>query len=403
MTKRFDKSFTQQEALPEDAIERAVEIMRSGRLHRYNLAPGETSEVARLESEFAAWQDARYCVATASGGQALQIAMRASGVAPGTPILANAYTLTPVPGAIHAVGGIPVLVEIGEDWRIDIDDLRGKARESGAKFLMLSHMRGHIGDMDRIVATCEEFGILLIEDCAHTMGARWNGVPSGNHGRVSCFSTQTYKHLNSGEGGLVTTDDPNIAARAVVASGSYMLYSTHGAIPPEEVFREVRLDVPNCSARMDNMRAALLRAQLPLLNDNIRRWNRRYRILEEGLRAARGLRVVERRQHEAFVGSSIQFHATGIDRNRLPDFIKACGTRGVEIKWFGADEPAGFTSRYDSWRFLGEQPLLPKTLGVLATTCDMRVPLTFTEQDCRDIAAIIAEEAAAFSGASEYL
>jgi len=402
MTKRFDKSFTQQEALPEEAIERAVEIMRSGRLHRYNRAPGETSEVALLESEFATWQGARYCVATTSGGQALQIALRASGVTPGTPVLANAYTLAPVPGAIHAVGGVPVLVEIDKDWHIDIDDLRNKASDSGAKVLMLSHMRGHIGDMDRIAAICEEFSILLIEDCAHTMGARWNGVLSGNYGRVSCFSTQTYKHLNSGEGGLLTTDDPRIAARAVIASGSYMFYGTHGAAPPEEVFREVRLDVPNCSARMDNVRAAILRAQLPLLNENIRRWNRRYRALEDGLRAARGLRVVERKQHEAFVGSSIQFHAIGVPQARIPDFITACGARGVDLKWFGAAEPVGFTSRYDSWHYLGRQPTLSQTLRVLATTCDMRVPLTFTEEDCRDIAGIIAEEAAAFTVAKEY-
>ena len=79
------------------------------------------------------------------------------------------------------------------------------------------------------------------------------------------------------------------------------------------------------------------------------------------------------------------------------DFVAACGARGVEIKWFGAAEPSGFTSRYDSWRYLGERQPLPRTLQVLATTCDMRVPLTFTEADCRDIASIIREEAGQFA------
>ena len=127
---------------------------------------------------------------------------------------------------------------------------------------MLSHMRGHIADMDAIGAICDEFGITLIEDCAHTMGARWKGVRSGNFGKVAAFSAQTYKHINSGEGGLLTTDDPEIAARAIIMSGSYMLYGSHGAAPDEEVFRKIRLETPNYSGRMDNLRATLLRGQL---------------------------------------------------------------------------------------------------------------------------------------------
>ncbi len=141
-----------------------------------------------------------------------------------------------------------------------------------------------------------------------TMGARWKGIISGNFGDVACFSTQTYKHINSGEGGFLTTNNPELAARAVVGSGSYMLYGTHGVIPPEDVFRQVRLDSPNCSARLDNLRAALLRGQLPVIDENIHRWNVRYRILEEGLRSASAIDIVERKQHEEFVGSSIQFN-----------------------------------------------------------------------------------------------
>ncbi|MGF1475983.1 MAG: DegT/DnrJ/EryC1/StrS family aminotransferase [Geminicoccaceae bacterium] len=393
-TRRFTKSFTQQEPLPEAAIERAVELMRNGRLHRYNVGRGETSEAAALEREFALWQGANHCLACASGGYAMHIALRSLGLEPGDKVLANAWTLAPVPGAIHNAGGVPVFVEIDRNWHIDIDDLRDKAKVSGAKVLMLSHMRGHIGDMEAVTAVCEDHGITLIEDCAHTMGARWHGTRSGNFGRIACFSTQTYKHLNSGEGGLLTTNDPEIAARAVILSGSYMLYERHGAIPDRSVFEKVKLQTPNYSGRMDNLRAALLRAQLPLLDPNIRRWNDRYRILEEGLRSAPGLSIVDRRPDENFVGSSIQFHADGLGAEQIPALVRACAARGVEIKWFGADEPVGFTSRYDSWRYLGEPQSLPKTLEVLSTTCDLRIPVTFDEADCALIADIIAEEAA---------
>ena len=391
--KKFSKSFTQQESIPQDGIDRALEILRSGRLHRYNTQDDEISETTLLEKDYAAYQGARYCLAVTSGGQAIQIALRAAGLKAGDKNLANAYTLAPVPGAFHAVGALPVFVEICDDWLTDIDDLREKATQSGAKFMMLSHMRGHIADMDAICEICEEFDIILIEDCAHTMGAEWKGRKSGNFGHIACFSTQTYKHMNSGEGGFLTTDEEEMAARAVMLSGSYMLFERHGAVPSPEVFKKIRFETPNCSARLDNLRAAILRSQLPILDDNIQRWNKRYRTIEDGLRSASGVRIVERVQHEAFVGSSIQFHVEGFSYDEVSVFIDRCLSRGVEVKWFGSEEPLAFTSRYDSWRYLEDIPELPKTLATLSTTCDIRVPLTFSKNDCREIAQIICEEA----------
>ncbi|MEM7545355.1 MAG: DegT/DnrJ/EryC1/StrS family aminotransferase [Pseudomonadota bacterium] len=395
MTEIFDKSFTQQEPIPDEAIARAVEIMRTGRLHRYNIVPGEVAEASALEAEYAAYQEVPFCLAVTSGGQAMQIALRATGVVPGTKVLANAYTLAPVPGALYATGAEVILVEIDANWHTDIDDLRAKAAATGASHFMLSHMRGHIADMDRVMEVVREFDLTLIEDCAHTMGARWKGKRSGNFGAVGCFSTQTYKHMNSGEGGFLTTSDADVAAKAVVGSGSYMLYGAHGANPPEDVFERLRLHAPNCSARMDNLRAALIRAQLPLLDDNIRRWNERWTVLAEGFSAMEGVYVPERAQHESFVGSSFQFQARAIGAERIPAMIAACAARGVDIKWFGGDTPVAFTSRYDSWKYLGEQRDLPKTRAVLATTCDIRVPLTFAPDDCAAIVRIVGEEIAA--------
>jgi len=388
----FSKPFTQQEQIPDAGIDRAVEIMKTGRLHRYNLVADEDSEASSLEVEFARWQEVDYCLACTSGGYAIQLALRVCGVKPGDKVLANAYTLAPVPGAIHNVGGEPVLVDIDENYHIDFDDLDSKAAASDAKFLLLSHMRGHIADMDRVVEICNKYGICLIEDCAHTMGAKWRGVRSGNFGTVAAFSTQTYKHMNSGEGGFLTTNDAEIAARAVVSSGSYMLYGRHGAIPAEDIFQKVRLHSPNYSGRMDQMRAAILRAQLPLLDDNLMRWNVLYDRLHSRLSAMQGVIIPQRKQEEFYVGSSIQFRVDSIDRENIPAFIAACNARGVELKWFGEDEPKAYTSRYDSWRYIDDIPVLPMTLRVLEKTLDMRVPLTFTAEDCDVIADIIEDE-----------
>ena len=106
---RFNKPFTQQEGIPQAGIDKAIEILKTGRLHRYNLLPEEAGEAAALEMEYARWQGVDYCVACTSGGYAIQLALRVCGVKPGDKVLANAYTLAPVPGVIHNVGGVPVV------------------------------------------------------------------------------------------------------------------------------------------------------------------------------------------------------------------------------------------------------------------------------------------------------
>lgn len=390
MSPNFEGNFTQQLPIPEEAIERAVAVMRSGRLHRYNVAHGEVPETVRLENEFAAYMGARFCLACTSGGYALQTALRAFGVSPGDPVLTNGFTLSPVPGAIEAAGGKAVLVEITEDLVIDLDDLVRKAQSSGARVLMLSHMRGHIVDMGALMDVADSLGIAVIEDCAHTMGARWGNKKSGAHGLAACFSTQTYKHINSGEGGFITSDDEELMARATILSGSYMLYGRHDSVPDGEVFDRVRLETPNCSGRLDNLRAAILRPQLAELDSLVEAWNVRYRAVESVLRSAPGVRLPERPEQEAYVGSSLQFRVSGLGETGIRELVKTCNARGVELKWFGDPEPVAFTSRYDSWRYL-EQQSLPVTDRVLASLLDMRIPLTFSVEDCRLIGRIITE------------
>ncbi len=393
MRPKFTGSFTQQLPIPDEGIRAAERVLRSGRLHRYNTAPGEEAEAVALEREFAAWQGARYCLAVASGGQAMQIALRAAGVKHGDPVLTNAFTLAPVPGAIAAVGAVPVLVEITDDLVIDLGDLAAKARASGAKVLLLSNMRGHLADMERLMEVAGAEGLTVIEDCAHTMGAAWNGRKSGSFGLAGCFSTQTYKHLNSGEGGLVTSDDPDFMARATMLSGSYMFYDRHAAGPGPEHYPDVRLDTPNMSARMDNLRAALLRPQLRAIDSAIAGWNTRYDRVAGHLAGHNLIRLPHRPQDEFYVGSSIQFLVPGIGPGAARALLAAALDRGVELKWFGGAEPTAFTSAHQSWRYMPAQRL-PETDRILSGLFDMRLPLTFSLDDCDLIALHILDAAA---------
>ncbi len=99
--KRFTKDFTLQEPINDRGIEKALAILKSGKIHRYNVEPGEKGEAALLEEEFAAYMGKKYCLSCASCGSAMYLALKSAGVKPKDKVLCNAYTLAPVPGAIE--------------------------------------------------------------------------------------------------------------------------------------------------------------------------------------------------------------------------------------------------------------------------------------------------------------
>ncbi|MEO1651508.1 MAG: DegT/DnrJ/EryC1/StrS family aminotransferase, partial [Pseudomonadota bacterium] len=187
------------------------------------------------------------------------------------------------------------------------------------------------------------------------------------------------------------SDDADLIARATALSGSYMLYDRHIAGPDAEVFETIRLETPNCSGRMDNLRAAILRPQLRALDANRVRWNERYRAIETRLTGNPHVVLRRRPNSEQFVGSSIQLRLPTFSAHQVSAVIAQCAARGVELKWFGPDEPVAFTSRHVSWRYMPNQDL-PMTDRVLATLLDMRLPLTFSLADCALIGSIISEE-----------
>jgi dTDP-4-amino-4,6-dideoxygalactose transaminase len=173
-----------------------------------------------------------------------------------------------------------------------------------------------------------------------------------------------------------------------------MLFERHLAGPPKEAFAQIKYETPNISGRMDHLRAAILRPQLADLETQVTRWNDRYRAVEQGLADTTGLTVIARDIKERYVGSSIQFLLEGWSAESVNEAIARCSARGVELKWFGGAEPVAFTSRYDSWRYVASEPM-PATDEILRGIVDMRLPLTFSVEDCAFIAQIIRAEVSA--------
>lgn len=187
------------------------------------------------------------------------------------------------------------------------------------------------------------------------------------------------------------SDDADVMARATMLSGSYMLFDRHDAGPDADAFATAKYETPNVSGRMDNLRAAILRPQLARLADQCAAWNARYAVVDDGLRDLTGLTCIDRPKEEGFVASSFQFLLLDWSDADIHRVVTQCAARGVELKWFGGAEPAGFTSRYDSWRYV-DAPRMEKSDRVLRGILDLRLPLTFSTKDCELIAKIIREE-----------
>ena len=385
----FGKDLSTAEPIPEEAIERAVELMRSGRLHRYGEQGTGYPEPSLLEQEYASYVGSKYCVAVSSCGAAMLIALKALGVKACDKVLTSTFTLSPVPGAIAHAGADAILIETTPDYMTDMADLAFKAATSGAKVFLLSHMRGHIADLEAVKAICDRHGIAIIEDCAHTMGAKWDGQYTGTWGRVGCFSAQTYKHINSGEGGLLVTDDDDVVAQAILMSGCYMMYDQHLSKPSSDVFERWKYLTPNFSMRMSNLAAALLRPQIAQLADRGRRWNHIYATLERELTKTECISIPRRNAKEEFVASSIQF-TFNLKPHQIEIFLKECNLRGLYIKWFGTPNPIAFTSNYEHWHYLSSKPDIPHSKAVLNQLMDLRTPLSLTDEDCVLIGKIVA-------------
>lgn len=393
----FTRDLTEPTPIPADGIARAVALMETGRLFRYGEMGADQLDTALLEAEFAAFLGRRFCIAVNSGGSALFLALKVLDVKPGDPVLVNGFTLAPVPGAIVHAGAVPVIVDVTDDYVIDLADLERKARASGARVLLLSHMRGHIADMAEVVALCTRLGLELIEDCAHALCAGWDGRTAGTFGAAAAFSAQTYKHLNAGEGGFLVLDDEDRAARAILHSGSYMLHAQHKSAPAPAVMARWSETTPNFSLRMTALAAALLRPQLALLPERARRWNVIYAAIAARLMDSNRIRLPHRPAAEAFSATSVQFSLPGFSPEAMADFVARAGARGVPVKWFGAARQAGFTSAPRHWLYAGAQGPLTATHDVLATLCDVRTPVSLTDADCRligDILVTCAEQAA---------
>ncbi|MFC6592943.1 DegT/DnrJ/EryC1/StrS family aminotransferase [Deinococcus lacus] len=226
-------------------ILRAIE----GVLDRTDFIMGE--DVTAFESEAAQYLGTQHAVAVNSGTDALVIALRALGIGEGAEVITTPFTFFATAESISMVGATPVFVDIDPDTlNMDVGQIE-QALTERTRAVMPVHLYGRPVDMTRVMEVARQHGLKVIEDCAQSFGATWQGQQTGTIGDLGAYSFFPSKNLGAyGDGGLIATDDSDLADTA-------RMLRVHGSR------RKYHNETVGYNSRLDTLQAAILRVKLP--------------------------------------------------------------------------------------------------------------------------------------------
>ena len=356
------------EAIPDTARAEIEQLLQSGDLFRYTAAAD--APVSLLEAEFAQMMGSRYALAVSSCSAALFLSLLALDLPQNAKVLIPGFTFAAVPSAVIHAHYTPVLCEVGENYRIDMADFAAKL--PGVDAVIISHMRGHTSDMDAIMQLCDAANVPVIEDAAHSLGTLWHDRKIGTIGKIGCFSFQSYKMVNAGEGGILITDDADLVARAIIMSGAYEHnWKKHPGVA--DACARWQNKLPLYNLRLNNLSAVLVRAQLAELPRRVADGLRNHDYVAAKLNAAPQIDVPAPLPPETRAPDSIQFNLVGLDDAAIRAFAEASAKAGVKVQVFG--QSTDNARAFWNWQFIKDLPDLPRTRAMLMTACDVRLPV----------------------------
>lgn len=244
MPNRMDRGFLKYQ----DQFEKkAIDVLRSG---WYILG----KEVSSFEEEFAKYIGGNYCVGLASGLDALWIAFRLLNIGKGDEVIVQGNTYIASVMGITMNGATPIFVEPDEFYQIDVDKIEEKITDK-TKAILVVHLYGQAAKMDKVQALCEKYNLKLVEDCAQSHGAKFNGQMTGTFGDVGCFSFYPSKNLGAfGDAGAVIVKDEQLAK-------DFRMFRNYGS--EKRYYNKV----VGANSRLDEMQAGLLRVRLPHMDE----------------------------------------------------------------------------------------------------------------------------------------
>jgi dTDP-4-amino-4,6-dideoxygalactose transaminase len=376
-------------SIDDAVIESVTDTLKQNRLFRYDCDRPEESPTARLEKRFSEILGVKYCIAMNSCSSALFTSLLTCGVKPGDKVLMPAFTFIAVPGSIVHAGAQPVLVEVTDDYVIDPEDLERKITPE-TKVLMLSYMRGRVPDLARVIEICEKHGITLIEDSAHSLGVTWDGEMTGRFGRAAAYSAQSYKLIDGGEGGLMITNDKEVAFRAMLYAGCYeQNWRKHFGIDDDAEYIDSMVNqVPAYNFRMSNLSASALIPQIEQIEARVERFNRNYNHIASILETSKHVRIPKFHEKVRPAADSLQFYIKDLPLDRCQRFQDRLAEKGHKTSIFGL---AGKNARcFWHWTFFEKQDC-PRTRELLKRTADMRLRLHLEPEDIETMGKAIVE------------
>jgi perosamine synthetase len=276
--------------------------------------------IGAFEQGFADFVSAQHCVATNNGTTAIHLALAALGIGPGDEVIVPSLTYIATANAVRYCGATPVLGDVDEDtYNMDAEAVRAKLTER-TRAVIPVHLYGHPADMDAINEVAATVNAYVVEDAAEAHGARYKGRPVGSLGTCATFSFYGNKIITTGEGGCVTTSDPEL-------TGRLRLYRGQGMDPD----RRYWFPIVGFNYRMTNVAAALGLAQLEQIDDFLAARRRLFDAYQERL-SGEDLLVLPRVQPWAEPVNwiyTVRLRDTSIDRD---DVMLALAAEGIETR-----------------------------------------------------------------------
>ncbi len=266
----------------EREIKYTEEVIRSGVWFSGMRGADPGTKTEEFEKKFAAYHDAKYGVACANGTVAIEIALRAAGIGDGDEVIIPALTFIATLSAVLQVNGIPIIVDTIYDTQcIDPDEIE-KAITDKTRAIIIVHYGGFACDMDRIMEIAKKYNLVVIEDSAHAHGAVYKGTKVGAIGDMGTFSFQESKNMTAGEGGIITTNDPDLAEKCIQLRSC-------GRLEGESWYKHYIFPV---NYRLAEILSAVLIAQLERLDEQTKKKNENTNYLAEKFKDVDGINPV---------------------------------------------------------------------------------------------------------------
>ena len=281
------------------------------------------SFVNQFESEFSKYCGVKYGIATNSGTTALHLALEALGIGKGDEVIIPTFTMVATAFAVSYTGAKNVLVDSEmETWNLDLEEVREKISDR-TKAIIIVHTYGHPVDMDPILELGEQEGIVIVEDAAEAHGAEYKGRKAGGMGRVGCFSLYGNKIITTGDGGMVVTDDPDLAENARGLKHFSCVGDTHF------LHKTIAFNY-----KMSNLQAAVGVAQMQRLEEFIQLRRRNAGIYNDLLGDVKGITLppeAEWAKNVYWMYSILVEDDFGISRDKM---VQELEKRGIETRAF---------------------------------------------------------------------